>query len=154
MAADKRCGTARCETIGRVFGTIDHVGIAVKDLASGLRFYCDFLGMHLKSTESVLAEGVTVALLQPPSVESPQIELLEGSSPDSPISNFLEKRGPGLHHIALRVENLSRACRAFEQRGAQLLNEPKIGAGGHRYVFVHPRATGGVLLELVEKEIG
>ena len=80
-----------------------------------------------------------------------RIELLEPSAPDSPISNFLTKRGPGLHHLALRVPDLNGAVERLKASGARLLNEPRAGAGGHIYVFVHPASTGGVLLELIQE---
>jgi methylmalonyl-CoA epimerase len=80
-----------------------------------------------------------------------RIELLEPTASDSPISKFLEKRGPGLHHFALRVPDLNAAIAALRATGARLLNEPRPGAGGHLYVFVHPASTGGVLLELIQE---
>ena len=80
-----------------------------------------------------------------------RIELLEASSPDSPIAKFLEKRGPGLHHVALRVPDLQAALAGLTARGARLLKEPRAGAGGRIYVFVHPASTGGVLLELIQE---
>ena len=80
-----------------------------------------------------------------------RMELLQPTSADSPIAKFLEKRGPGLHHIALRVPDLSAAVSRLKAGGARLLNEPRAGAGGHIYVFVHPASTGGVLLELIQE---
>jgi methylmalonyl-CoA epimerase len=80
-----------------------------------------------------------------------RIELLEPTAPDSPIARFLEKRGPGLHHIALRVPDLEAAISRLQAGGARLLNQPRTGAGGHTYVFVHPASTGGVLLELIQE---
>jgi methylmalonyl-CoA epimerase len=80
-----------------------------------------------------------------------RIELLEPASPDSSIAKYLEKRGPGLHHVALRVPDLNAAVERLRASGARLLNEPRQGAGGHRYVFIHPASTGGVLLELVQE---
>jgi methylmalonyl-CoA epimerase len=80
-----------------------------------------------------------------------RIELLEPSAPDSPIAKFLEKRGPGLHHVALKVPDLRAAVERLHGQGARLLNEPRAGAGGHLYVFVHPASTGGVLLELIQE---
>ncbi len=80
-----------------------------------------------------------------------RIELLEPTAPDSPIAKFLEKRGPGLHHVALRVPDLDAAVARLSAGGARLLNEPRTGAGGHIYVFVHPASTGGVLLELIQE---
>jgi methylmalonyl-CoA epimerase len=80
-----------------------------------------------------------------------RIELLEPAAPDSPISNFLEKRGSGLHHVALKVPDLAAAVERLRASGARLLNDPRAGAGGHLYVFVHPASTGGVLLELIQE---
>jgi methylmalonyl-CoA epimerase len=96
----------------------------------------------------VAAEKVKVAML--PAGES-RIELLEPCAADSPIAKFLEKRGPGLHHVALRVPDLAAAVERLRSAGAKLLNEPRAGAGGHLYVFVHPASTGGVLLELIQE---
>jgi methylmalonyl-CoA epimerase len=80
-----------------------------------------------------------------------RLELLEPSAPDSPIAKFLEKRGPGLHHVALRVPDLNAAVERLRASGARLLNEPRPGAGGHLYVFIHPASTGGVLMELIQE---
>ena len=80
-----------------------------------------------------------------------RLELLAPTAPDSPIAKFLEKRGPGLHHVALRVGDLNAAVCRLKANGARLLNEPRTGAGGHIYVFVHPASTGGVLLELIQE---
>jgi len=80
-----------------------------------------------------------------------RIELLEASTPDSVIANFIEKRGEGLHHVALKVPDLAAAVERLKTQGARLLNEPRPGAGGHLYVFVHPSSTGGVLLELIQE---
>jgi methylmalonyl-CoA epimerase len=80
-----------------------------------------------------------------------RIELLEPTGPDSSIAKFIEKRGPGLHHVALRVPDLTAAVERLRASGARLLNEPRTGAGGHLYVFVHPASTGGVLLELIQE---
>lgn len=126
---------------------IDHVGIAVNALAQVIPFY-ESLGMRVSHRETVATEKVNVAML--PTADS-RIELLEPAAPDSPISKFLEKRGPGLHHIALRVPDLDAALARLRESGARLLNEPRAGAGGHRYVFVHPASTGGVLLELIQE---
>jgi LAO/AO transport system kinase len=126
---------------------IDHLGIAVKSLQEALGFY-ESLGLHAASRESVAAEKVLVAML--PAGES-RLELLEPSAPDSPIAKFLEKRGPGLHHVALRVPDLNAALERLRASGARLLNEPRPGAGGHLYVFIHPASTGGVLMELIQE---
>ena len=98
--------------------------------------------------ETVATEKVNVAML--PAGDS-RIELLEPAAPDSPIAKFLEKRGPGLHHVALKVPDLPAAVERLRAAGARLLNEPRQGAGGHLYVFVHPASTGGVLLELIQE---
>ena len=126
---------------------IDHLGIAVNSIDESLRFYRDALGMEISARETVPHERVNVAMLP---IGDSRIELLEPADPDSTIARFLGKRGPGLHHIALRVDNLAAAVERLKAAGAQLLNEPCAGAGGHTYVFVHPASTGGVLLELVQ----
>jgi methylmalonyl-CoA epimerase len=127
---------------------IDHLGIAVSSLAEGLQFYSDQLGMENVHTETVPAEGVNVAMLP---AGASRIELLEPIGPDSTIAKFIARRGPGLHHIALRVDDLAATAERLAKNGARLLNEPRIGAGGHLYVFVHPASTGGVLLELIQR---
>lgn len=127
--------------------SIDHLGIAVRALDESIAFY-ESLGLAVSHRETVPQEKVHVAML--PTAES-RIELLEPAEPDSPISKFLEKRGPGLHHIALRVPDLAATVARLRAGGAKLLNEPRPGAGGHTYVFVHPASTGGVLLELIQE---
>ncbi|HWC97862.1 MAG TPA: methylmalonyl Co-A mutase-associated GTPase MeaB [Candidatus Sulfopaludibacter sp.] len=127
---------------------IDHLGIAVPELDAAIAFY-ERLGLAVDHRETVDAEKVDVAML--PAGDS-RIELLQPSAADSPIAKFLEKRGPGLHHIALRVPDLKAAVEALKASGARLLNEPRCGAGGHTYVFVHPASAGGVLLELIQGE--
>jgi LAO/AO transport system kinase len=126
---------------------IDHLGIAVDSLAASIPFY-ESLGLEVTHREVVPAERVSVAML--PAGDS-RIELLEAAAPDSPISKFLEKRGPGLHHVALRVRDLGATVARLREGGARLLNEPREGAGGHLYVFVHPASAGGVLLELIQE---
>jgi LAO/AO transport system kinase len=126
---------------------IDHIGIAVRSLEDSIAFY-QSVGLAVSQRETLGAEKVHVAML--PAGDS-SIELLEPSALDSPIEKFLQKRGPGLHHIALRVPDLRAAAARLEADGARLLNEPRPGAGGHLYVFVHPASTGGVLLELIEE---
>src|SRR6185295_5507419 len=126
---------------------IDHLGIAVSALDSAIAFY-EALGLSVTHRETVAAEKVNVAMM--PAGDS-RIELLEPTGPDSPITKFLEKRGPGLHHVALKVPDLPAAVDRLRASGARLLNEPRQGAGGHLYVFVHPASTGGVLLELIQE---
>jgi len=129
--------------------SIDHLGIAVRSLDEALEFYTGQLGMSVALRETVEQEKVRVAML--PAGES-RIELIEPSQPDSAITRFLEKRGEGLHHVALRVPDLTAALERLNAAGARILNEPRRGAGGHLYVFVHPASTGGVLLELIQQE--
>ncbi len=126
---------------------IDHLGIAVSSLDTALGFWRDQLGLTVESRETVETEKVSVAML--PAGES-HVELLEATSPESPIAKFIGKRGEGLHHIALRVPDLVATAARLQAGGARLLNEPRAGAGGHLYVFVHPASTGGVLLELIQ----
>jgi len=126
---------------------IDHLGIAVKSLAEAKQFY-ERLGLEVMPEETVEAEKVRVAMVP---VGDCRIELLEPTVPDSTIARFLEKRGQGLHHVALHVTNLTHTVERLKASGARLINEEiKVGAGGHRYVFVHPSSAGGVLLELLE----
>ena len=127
---------------------IDHLGIAVDSLEEGLRFYADLIGMGAVKRETVPVEHVHVAMLPG---GSSRIELLEAADSESAIAKFIKERGPGLHHLALRVDDLEAAVARLDAAGAQLLNEPRLGAGGHRYVFVHPASAGGVLLELIQK---
>jgi len=127
---------------------IDHLGIAVKSLDGALKFYRDQLGLDVSLRETVEQEKVNVAMLP---LGNPRIELLEPTQPDSVIGKYLEKRGEGLHHIAIRVPDLNASVDRLRASGARLLNEPRAGAGGHLYVFVHPSSTGGVLIELIQE---
>ena len=131
---------------------IDHLGIAVRSLDEALKMYRDLLGMDVSVTESIEAEHVNVAML-PTGLErgSPRIELLEATEAESVIAKFIRNHGPGLHHVALRVDDLRAAIERLRSGGVRLLNEPRQGAGGHVYVFVHPVSAGGVLLELIQK---
>jgi methylmalonyl-CoA epimerase len=132
---------------------IDHLGIAVRSLAEGLHFYEKMLGMTVSRMETIAAEQVAIAMLPAGAdASAPRIELLEATGQESPIARFIEKRGPGLHHIALRVDDLAPAVERLKSEGARVLGEPRRGAGGHLYVFLHPASTGGVLLELIQKE--
>jgi len=127
---------------------IDHLGIAVPSLADALNFYERVLGLKVSGFETIAQEKTKVAMLP---IGDSRIELLEPTEPDSPVGRFLSKRGPGLHHVCLRVPDLASAVARLRQNGVRLINaEPCTGAGGHRYVFVHPSSAGGVLLELVE----
>jgi LAO/AO transport system kinase len=127
---------------------IDHLGIAVRSLDGALGFYEKQLGFPVSLRETVEREKVHVAML--PAGDA-RIELLEASEPDSVIGKFIEKRGEGLHHVAVKVPDLAGTVERLRAHGARLLNEPRAGAGGHIYVFVHPSSTGGVLLELIQQ---
>jgi methylmalonyl-CoA epimerase len=127
--------------------TIDHLGIAVKSLAAAKAIYKK-LGMTVSPEEIVEAEQVRVVMVP---VGEARLELLEPTSEDSVIAKFIAKRGEGLHHVSLRVPDLTAAVARLKKDGVRLVSEDiKVGAGGHRYVFVHPSSAGGVLLELVE----
>lgn len=131
---------------------IDHLGIAVPDLVQALAFYEGQLGMSVAHRETVEAERVNVAMLPAGrDTNAPRIELLEPTDADSVIGRFIEKRGPGLHHIALKVDDLPASVERLKSSGARFLNEPRRGAGGDLYVFIHPQSTGGVLLELIQR---
>jgi len=127
---------------------IDHIGIATNGIADAVGFWRDALGLEVGDTEEVLQQKVRVCMLP---VGESRVELLEPMSPDSPISKFLEKRGPGIHHIAVGVADIRAALAGFREQGAKLIDEePRVGAGGCLVAFVHPSSTGGVLLELVQ----
>ncbi len=127
--------------------SIDHLGIAVKSVKAAKSIY-EKLGLNASSEETVEGEQVHVAMIP---VGESRIELLEPTSETSTVAKFLAKRGEGLHHICLRVPDLKTAVERLKQDNVRLVSEEiKVGAGGHRYVFVHPSSTGGVLMELVE----
>ena len=126
---------------------IDHLGVAVKSLSSAKKFY-EQLGLSVVGEETVPDEQVRLAMIP---VGDTRIELLEATAADSAIGRFIAKRGEGLHHIALRVNELAATVEQLKKDGTRLISEEiKVGAGGHLYVFVHPSSTGGVLLELCE----
>src|SRR5215469_7478192 len=125
--------------------SIDHLGIAVRSLGEARKFY-EKLGLRVMPEETIEAEKVRLAMVP---VGESRVELLEPTSPDSPIARFLDKRGEGLHHLALHVGDLAGTVERLKAGGTRLISEDiKIGAGGHMYVFVHPSSAGGVLLEL------
>ena len=127
---------------------VDHIGIAVTSLDAGLSFWRDALGLPLGGTETVGTEGVRVAFL--PAGES-RVELLEAVRPDSPIGKFIAKRGEGIHHVTFQVDAIQPVLDSLKARGVPLLDDtPRPGAGGTKVAFLHPRAAGGVLVELVE----
>ena len=129
---------------------VDHVGIAVKDLAASVKWYEETLGLHSKGTEVVQEQQVTVAFL--PCGDS-ELELLESTSPEGPIARFIEKNGEGIQHIAIRVDDIDAALAVLKEKGVRLIDQmPRYGAGGARIAFLHPKATHGVLLELCERK--
>ncbi|AEG14947.1 methylmalonyl-CoA epimerase [Desulfofundulus kuznetsovii DSM 6115] len=129
---------------------IDHIGIAVKDLAKAIEFYEGLLGLKVTGTEVVEEQRVKVAFL--PTGDS-EVELLESTTPDGPIARFIEKNGEGIQHIAFRVENLEQALEELKAKGVRLIDEkPRRGAGGARIAFLHPKSTFGTLVELCERD--
>lgn len=127
---------------------INHLGIATKSIQEALKFWADSLGLENVHSETVEDQKVRVAML--PLGES-RIELLEPTSDDSPISKFLEKRGGGIHHIAVEVGDIEESLRRMKEAGVRLIDEaPRVGAEGSLVAFVHPSSTNGVLLELVQ----
>lgn len=128
---------------------VDHIGIAVKSIDEALKFWEGTLGIKCHGVEEVVEQKVKTAFLP---VADTEVELLEGTSPESPVSKFIEAKGEGIHHLAIRVENLEAALAELKEKGVRLIDEkPRIGAGGARIAFLHPKATGGILLELSER---
>ncbi len=127
---------------------LDHVGIAVGDLEQALAFYRDALGLHVEAPEDVDTQGVRAHFIP---AGAAALELLEATRPESPIARYLDKRGPGLHHVTLRVEDLHGALAQLKARGVRLVDdEPRPGAHGALVAFVHPSAAHGVLIELMQ----
>ncbi len=130
--------------------TIDHLGIAVRSIAQARSFY-EALGLEVVHEETVEQEQVRTAMI--PAGEA-RIELLEPTSEDSPVGRFVAKRGEGLHHIALRVEDISGTLEALKAKGVRLIAEElQTGADGHLYFFIHPQSAGGVLVEICQDEV-
>jgi len=128
---------------------INHLGIATKGIEEALKFWGDALGLENVHTETVEDQKVRVAMLP---IGDTRIELLEATSEDSPIAKFVEKRGGGIHHIAVEVENIEESLAKLKAKGMRLIDEtPRIGAENCLVAFVHPSSANGVLLELVQK---
>jgi len=130
---------------------IDHLGIAVPNLDEGKKFWSDVLGLKLEGSETVAEQKVTTAFLP---VGDSEVELLVSTSPDGPIAKFIEKNGGkgGFQHVAFRVENIEAALAELKEKGVALIDQtPRIGAGGAKIAFLHPKATGGVLVEISER---
>jgi methylmalonyl-CoA epimerase len=131
-----------------MLSSIDHVGVAVEDIDAALSVYRDALGMPLVHRETLGDQGVEAALVD---VGDGHIELLQPLGPETPVGRFLARRGPGLHHVAYRVESVDATLGALSAAGLRLIDErPRIGIRGSRVAFVHPAATGGVLTEIVQ----
>lgn len=127
---------------------IDHIGIAVKQISESIKFYNDALGLELGGTEDVPERHLRVGFIE---IGSTKIELIESTSDESAIAKFIEKKGGGLHHICLRVDNIVEALKYMKGKGFKLIdNEPKDGAEGSKVAFVHPKSASGVLIELKE----
>jgi len=125
---------------------LDHVGIAVSDLQASLAFFKDVLGLHVEASETIVSQRVRATFLN---TGQSTLEMLEATAPDSPIARFVEKRGPGLHHVALRVDDIAAAIAHLKSRGIRLIDEqPRPGAEGALVAFIHPSASHGVLVEL------
>ena len=131
-----------------MFTAVDHVGVAVEDLEAALTLYRDTLGMPLVHRETVTEQGVEAALLD---VGESHIELLSPLGPDTAVGKFLARKGPGLHHVAYRVESVEDALATLANAGMRLIDEqPRTGIRNSRVAFVHPSSTGGVLTEIVQ----
>jgi len=129
---------------------VDHIGIATRQIDETLALWRDVLGLEIDSTEELPEQGVRVAMLP---IGDSHIELLEPLSQDSPVGKFLAKRGPGIHHIAVRVTDIRASLAQLKEKGTLLIDEiPRTGAGGCLVAFVHPSSANGVLLELVQHQ--
>ncbi len=129
---------------------IDHLGIAVKNADEMLKLYRDALGMELVKREVVEAQGVEAVCL---ACGESEIELLQPTREDSPVGKFIAKRGEGIHHVAFQVEDLERAIAQVQQQGYELIDAtPRVGVGGAKMVFLKPKTTGGVLIELYQRQ--
>lgn len=128
---------------------IDHLGIAVNSIIEGRSFWTDVLGLDYEGSETVAEQKVTTAFLP---VGESEVELLESTSPDGPVAKFIEKKGQGIQHVAFRVENIDEALAELKAKGVRLIDEtPRVGAGGAKIAFLHPKDTSGVLVELCQR---
>ena len=135
-----------------MFGRIDHIGVAVSDLDAAIELHTAAYGMELVHRETVESQGVEAVLLD---VGESHVELLRPLQPDTAVGRFLASRGPGLHHVAYRVDDIEAALDALRDRGLQLIDEtPRVGIRDSRVAFVHPQSAGGVLTEIVQPAEG
>ena len=132
-----------------MFKNVDHIGIAVTSLDSIVAVYRDTLGLTLHGFEEVAEQKVRVAMFP---VGESKLEFLEPTSPESPIAKFIEKKGQGVHHLALHVDDIEAKLSELKEKGVKLIDQaPRLGAGGKKIAFVHPAATGGILIELCQE---
>ena len=128
---------------------IDHIGIAVKSLEDAGKFYRDVLGLEEQEVEHVADQKVNVAFFP---ITDSEVELLESTEPDGPVAKYIEARGEGIQHLAFRVENVEEALEELKAKGVRLIDQvPRIGAGGAKIAFIHPKETKGVLVEICER---
>jgi methylmalonyl-CoA/ethylmalonyl-CoA epimerase len=128
---------------------VDHIGVAVNSIDTALKFFKDTLGLKLAGSETVAEQKVTTSFLP---VGDTEVELLQSTAPDGPIAGFIEKKGEGVQHIAFMVENIEEALKELQDKGVRLIDKvPRMGAGGKKIAFLHPKDTNGVLVELCQK---
>jgi methylmalonyl-CoA/ethylmalonyl-CoA epimerase len=129
---------------------IDHLGIAVNSIDDGKDFWSGVLGLNFEGAETVTEQKVTTAFFP---VGESEVELLESTAPDGPVAKYIEKRGQGIQHVAFRVENIEEALTELKEKGVRLIDQqPRLGAGGAKIAFLHPKATNGVLVELCQRD--
>ncbi len=129
---------------------VDHIGIAAASIDGSAQFYTQVLGIEMSGVEEVAEQKVKTAFLP---VGESELEILESTAPDGPIARYIAKNGEGIQHIALRVDDIDAALAELKEKGVRLIDEvPRRGAGGTKIAFLHPKATGGVLLELCQRD--
>lgn len=129
--------------------SIDHLGIAVNSIEEGKKFWSDVLGLPFEGEETVAEQKVTTAFFP---VGQSEVELLQSTDADGPVAKYIAKKGEGIQHVAFRVENIEQALTELKAKGIRLIDEkPRIGAGGAKIAFLHPKATAGVLVELCQR---
>ncbi len=129
---------------------IDHLGIAVKSIDAGKNFWSDILNLEFEGSETVEAQKVTTAFFP---VGESEVELLESTAADGPVAKYIEKKGEGIQHVAFRVEDIEASLEELKEKGVRLIDQkPRIGAGGAKIAFLHPKSTNGVLVELCQRD--
>ena len=130
-------------------GEVEHIGIAVQELEDAKKIYCDILGLELTDEKTLPERGVKVAFLE---TGNTKVELLEGIGDESPVSKFVQRKGPGVHHLCFEVADIKRVMNELEAAGVRLIDEePRMGAEGKLVAFLHPKSASGVLIELTER---